>query len=144
MLDTDRVSGKRGLGYEFQGRVQTLAHTNHEFSEDNIVGNDNLFEHDQSRHKKSTYHRTVVKNFETLTCSKESKKKTVVYYLEKDAAEWWESRDHQYFTLESKRRLQGQFANLVQGEKTVVGVKIGYNGINVGKFPENDLFDKER
>ncbi|KAH0853912.1 hypothetical protein HID58_092783, partial [Brassica napus] len=29
--------------------VQTLAHTNQEFSEDNIVGNDNLFGHDQSR-----------------------------------------------------------------------------------------------
>ena len=60
-----------------------------------------------------------------------------VYYLDKDAAEWWESRDRQvghlvttwaafkqeierkYFTLESKRRLQRQFANLVQGDKTV-------------------------
>ncbi|KAF3587301.1 hypothetical protein F2Q69_00027541 [Brassica cretica] len=77
------------------------------------------------------------KNFETLTCSEESKKKMAVYYLDKDAAEWWESRDRQvghlvttwasfkqeferkYFTLESKRRLQRQFANLVQGEKTV-------------------------
>ncbi|KAH0914189.1 hypothetical protein HID58_028635, partial [Brassica napus] len=29
--------------------VQTLEHTNQEFSEDNIVGNDNLFGHDQSR-----------------------------------------------------------------------------------------------
>ncbi|KAF3599465.1 hypothetical protein F2Q69_00035507 [Brassica cretica] len=60
-----------------------------------------------------------------------------VYYLEKDAAEWWESRDRRvghlvttwaafkqeferkYFTSESKRRLQRQFANLVQGDKTV-------------------------
>ncbi|KAG2269370.1 hypothetical protein Bca52824_063925 [Brassica carinata] len=81
--------------------------------------------------------RTMEKNFETLTCSEESKKKMAVYYLDKDAAEWWESRDRQvghlvttwasfkqeferkYFTLESKRRLQRQFANLVQGEKTV-------------------------
>ncbi|XP_013717829.1 uncharacterized protein LOC106421542 [Brassica napus] len=77
------------------------------------------------------------KFFETLTCSEESKKKVAVYYLDKDAAEWWESRDRQvghlvttwaafkkeferkYFTTESKRRLQRQFANLVQGDKTV-------------------------
>ncbi|KAF2573048.1 hypothetical protein F2Q70_00001503 [Brassica cretica] len=81
--------------------------------------------------------RTMEKNFETLTCSEESKKKMAVYYLDKDAAEWWESRDRQvghmvttwaalkqeferkYFTPESKRRLQRQFANLVQGDKTV-------------------------
>ncbi|XP_048623772.1 uncharacterized protein LOC106428962 [Brassica napus] len=80
--------------------------------------------------------RTMEKNFETLTCSEESKKKMAVYYLDKDATEWWESRDHQvghlvttwaafkqeferkYFTPESKRRLQRQFANLVQGDKT--------------------------
>ena len=81
--------------------------------------------------------RTMEKNFETLTCSEESKKKMAVYYLDKDASEWWESRDRQvghlvttwaafkqeferkYFTPESKRRLQRQFANLVQGDKTV-------------------------
>ncbi|KAF3570315.1 hypothetical protein F2Q69_00060006 [Brassica cretica] len=60
-----------------------------------------------------------------------------VYYLDKDAAEWWESRDRQvghlvntwaafkqefeckYFTPESKRRLQRQFANLVQRDRMV-------------------------
>ncbi|XP_013639197.1 PREDICTED: uncharacterized protein LOC106344344 [Brassica oleracea var. oleracea] len=81
--------------------------------------------------------RTMEKNFETLTCSEESKKKMAVYYLDKDAVEWWESKDHQvghlvttwaafknelerkYFTPESKRRLQRQFANLVQGDKTL-------------------------
>ncbi|KAF2544794.1 hypothetical protein F2Q70_00020874 [Brassica cretica] len=81
--------------------------------------------------------RTLEKNFETLMCSEESKKKMTVYYLDKDAAEWWESRDRQvghqvttwaafkqeferkYFTPESKRRLQRLFANLVQGDKTV-------------------------
>ncbi|KAF3530045.1 hypothetical protein DY000_02039978 [Brassica cretica] len=60
-----------------------------------------------------------------------------VYYVDKDVAEWWESRDRQvghlvttwaafkkeferkYFTPESKRRLQRQVANLVQGDKTV-------------------------
>ncbi|KAF3517778.1 hypothetical protein DY000_02058789 [Brassica cretica] len=81
--------------------------------------------------------RTMEKNFETLMCSEESKKKMEVYYLDKDAAEWWESRDSQvrhlvttwaafkneferkYFTPESKLRLQCQFANLVQGDKTV-------------------------
>ncbi|KAF3588881.1 hypothetical protein F2Q69_00027542 [Brassica cretica] len=81
--------------------------------------------------------RTMEKNFETLMCSEESKKKMEVYYLDKDAAEWWESRDRQvrhlvttwaafknefeskYFTPESKLRLQCQFANLVQGDKTV-------------------------
>ncbi|XP_048630596.1 uncharacterized protein LOC125603957 [Brassica napus] len=74
-----------------------------------------------------------------MTCFEDSKKKMAVYYLDKDAAEWWESRDHQvghlvttwaafkkefeckYFTSESKRRLQRQFANLVQGDKTVRG-----------------------
>ncbi|KAF3579348.1 hypothetical protein DY000_02033845 [Brassica cretica] len=68
--------------------------------------------------------RTMEKNFETLMCSEESKKKMAVYYLDKDAAEWWESKDRQvghlvttwaafkkeferkYFTPESKRRLQ--------------------------------------
>ncbi|KAF3609364.1 hypothetical protein DY000_02049392 [Brassica cretica] len=39
--------------------------------------------------------RTMEKNFETLTCSEESKKKMAVYYLDKDATEWWESRDRQ-------------------------------------------------
>ncbi|XP_013607656.1 PREDICTED: uncharacterized protein LOC106314304 [Brassica oleracea var. oleracea] len=39
--------------------------------------------------------RTIEKNFEKLTCSEESKKKMAVYYLEKDVAEWWESRDRQ-------------------------------------------------
>ncbi|KAG5378314.1 hypothetical protein IGI04_026156 [Brassica rapa subsp. trilocularis] len=81
--------------------------------------------------------RIMEKNFETLICSEESKKKMAVYYLDKDAAEWWESRDRQvghqvttwaafkkeferkYFTPKSKRRLQHQFANLVQGDKTV-------------------------
>uniref|UniRef100_A0A0D2ZQB0 Retrotransposon gag domain-containing protein n=1 Tax=Brassica oleracea var. oleracea TaxID=109376 RepID=A0A0D2ZQB0_BRAOL len=81
--------------------------------------------------------RTMEKNFETLMCSEESKKKMEVCYLDKDAAEWWESRDRQvrhlvttwaafkneferkYFTPESKIRLQCQFANLVQGAKTV-------------------------
>ncbi|KAF3607811.1 hypothetical protein DY000_02050297 [Brassica cretica] len=47
--------------------------------------------------------RTMEKNFETLTCYEEFKKKMAVYYLEKGAAEW----------------LQRQFANLVQGDKTV-------------------------
>ena len=77
------------------------------------------------------------KNFETLTCSEECKKKMAVYYLDKDTSQWWESRDRQvghlvttwvafkqeferkYFTPESKRKLQRQFANLVQGDKTV-------------------------
>ena len=81
--------------------------------------------------------RTMEKNFESLTCSEESKKKMAVYYLEKDGAEWWETRDRQvghlvttwaafkkelerkYFTPESKRRLQYLFANLAQGDKTV-------------------------
>ncbi|XP_013583299.1 PREDICTED: uncharacterized protein LOC106292241 [Brassica oleracea var. oleracea] len=245
MLGTGRISGRRRLRYESDVRVQTLAHTNQEFSEDNIMGNDNLFGHDQLRpqeehfplnrsvrerpetddsessvqgprpirrnnpieqevhdqpqqglgmeHPLKMLHdviarslqqpqvqpqplvppqptvatpmlplitamknmktphfeggtdpfeadqwlRTMEKNFETLTCSEESKKKMAVYYLEKDAAEWLESRDrqvghlvttwaafkkeskHQYFTPESKRRLQRQFANLAQGDKTI-------------------------
>ncbi|KAF2556760.1 hypothetical protein F2Q68_00017504 [Brassica cretica] len=49
MLGTGRISRRRGLRYESDVRVQTLAHTNQEFSEDNMVGNDNLFGHDQSR-----------------------------------------------------------------------------------------------
>lgn len=245
MLGIGRVSRRRGLGYESEGRVQTLAHPNQDFSEDNMVENENLFGHDQSRpqeeqlppnrtarerperddsessvrgprpirrenpieprshnqpqqevgmeHTLKMLHdviarslqqpqvqpqpiippqptvatpmlplitamknmktphfeggpdpfeadqwlRTMEKNFETLTCSEDSKKKMAVYYLDKDAAEWWESRDRQvghlvttwaafkreferkYFTPESKRRLQRQFANLVQGDKTV-------------------------
>ncbi|KAF3612113.1 hypothetical protein DY000_02049386 [Brassica cretica] len=80
---------------------------------------------------------TAMKNMKTPHFEGESKKNMAVYYLDKDAAEWWESRDRQvghlvttweafkneferkYFTPESKRRLQSQFANLVQGDKTV-------------------------
>ncbi|XP_013639389.1 PREDICTED: uncharacterized protein LOC106344578 [Brassica oleracea var. oleracea] len=245
MLGIDRVPRRRGLGYESEERVQTLAHTNQGSSEENVGRNNNLFGHDQEilpdenfppnrtvrrrpetdisesnvqgprpirrnnpiepeapnqpqqglgmEHTLKMLHdviarslqqpqvqpqpllppqptvatpmlplitamknmktphfeggtdpfqanqwlRTMEKNFETLTCSEESKKKMAMYYLDKDAAEWWESRDRQvghlvttwasfkqeferkYFTLESKRRLQRQFANLVQGEKTV-------------------------
>ncbi|KAJ4904460.1 Uncharacterized protein Rs2_18411 [Raphanus sativus] len=49
MLGIGRVSRRRGLGYESEGRVQTLAHPNQDFSEDNMVENENLFGHDQSR-----------------------------------------------------------------------------------------------
>ncbi|KAF3600075.1 hypothetical protein F2Q69_00035780 [Brassica cretica] len=80
---------------------------------------------------------TAMKNMKTPHFEGESKKKMVVYYLDKDATEWWESRERQvghlvttwaafknefkrkYFIPESKRRLQRQFANLVQGDKTV-------------------------
>ncbi|XP_048617045.1 uncharacterized protein LOC111210306 [Brassica napus] len=74
-----------------------------------------------------------------------------VYYLDKDAAEWWESRDHQvghmvttwaafkqeferkYFTPESKRRLQqlenrlavGNYESLTELVEKAVNVEIG-------------------
>ncbi|KAH0854353.1 hypothetical protein HID58_078927, partial [Brassica napus] len=47
MLGTERVSRRRGLGYESEGRVQTLAHTNQGSSEENVGRNNNLFGHDQ-------------------------------------------------------------------------------------------------
>ncbi|KAG2251435.1 hypothetical protein Bca52824_081571 [Brassica carinata] len=47
MLGIDRVSRRRGLGYESEGRVQTLAHTNQGSSEENTRRNNNLFGHDQ-------------------------------------------------------------------------------------------------
>jgi len=47
MLGTESVSRRRGLGYESEGRVQTLAHTNQGSSEENIGRNNNLFGHDQ-------------------------------------------------------------------------------------------------
>jgi len=47
MLGTKRVSRRRGLGYESEGRVQTLAHTNQASSEENVGRNNNLFGHDQ-------------------------------------------------------------------------------------------------
>ncbi|KAF2571038.1 hypothetical protein F2Q70_00001391 [Brassica cretica] len=47
MLGIDRVSRRRGLGYESEGRVQTLAHTNQGSSEENARRNNNLFGHDQ-------------------------------------------------------------------------------------------------
>ncbi|KAF2557377.1 hypothetical protein F2Q68_00014178 [Brassica cretica] len=47
MLGIDRVPRRRGLGYEFEERVQTLAHTNQGSSEENIGRNNNLFGHDQ-------------------------------------------------------------------------------------------------
>ncbi|KAF2536744.1 hypothetical protein F2Q68_00019503 [Brassica cretica] len=47
MLGIDKVSRRRGLGYESEGRVQTLAHTNQGSSEENARRNNNLFGHDQ-------------------------------------------------------------------------------------------------
>ncbi|XP_048614614.1 uncharacterized protein LOC125587691 [Brassica napus] len=47
MLGIDRVSRRRGLGYESEGRVQTLAHTNQGSSEENARRNNNLFGHNQ-------------------------------------------------------------------------------------------------
>ena len=47
MLGIDRVSRRRGLGYESEGRVQTLAYTNQGSSEENLGRNNNLFGHDQ-------------------------------------------------------------------------------------------------
>ncbi|KAH0871927.1 LOW QUALITY PROTEIN: hypothetical protein HID58_069289, partial [Brassica napus] len=46
MMGTERVSRRRGLGYESEGGVQTLAHTNQGSSEENEENN-NLFGHDQ-------------------------------------------------------------------------------------------------
>ncbi|KAF3593999.1 hypothetical protein DY000_02021939 [Brassica cretica] len=47
MMGTEGVSRRRGLGYESEGRVQTLAHTNQGSSEENVGRNNNLFGHDQ-------------------------------------------------------------------------------------------------
>ena len=47
MMGIDRVPRRRVLGYESEGRVQTLAHTNQGFSEENVGRNDNMFGHDQ-------------------------------------------------------------------------------------------------
>ncbi|KAH0903230.1 hypothetical protein HID58_042733 [Brassica napus] len=47
MLGTERVSRRRGLGYESEGKVQTVAHTNQGSSEENVGRNNNLFGHDQ-------------------------------------------------------------------------------------------------
>ncbi|XP_048624125.1 uncharacterized protein LOC125592769 [Brassica napus] len=47
MLGTERVSRRGGLGYESEGRVQTLAHTSQGSSEENVGRNNNLFGHDK-------------------------------------------------------------------------------------------------
>ncbi|KAF2541243.1 hypothetical protein F2Q68_00030895 [Brassica cretica] len=47
MLGTVRVSRRRGLGYESEGRVQTLTHTNQGSSEENVGRINNMFGHDQ-------------------------------------------------------------------------------------------------
>ncbi|KAH0901955.1 hypothetical protein HID58_041458, partial [Brassica napus] len=47
MMGTERVSRRRGLGYESEGRVQTLVHTNQGSSEENVGRKNNLFGHDQ-------------------------------------------------------------------------------------------------
>ncbi|XP_022553633.1 uncharacterized protein LOC111203830 [Brassica napus] len=75
------------------------------------------------------------KNFETMECPEEYKKKINVYYLEADATGWWDSIDRQhghtitswesfkgeferkYFPPEAKHRLERQFMNLVQGDR---------------------------
>ena len=47
MLGTERVSRRRGMGYESEGRVQILVHTNQGSSEENEGRNNNLFGYDQ-------------------------------------------------------------------------------------------------
>ena len=47
MLGIDIVLRRRGLGYESEGSVQKLAHTNQRSSEENVRRNNNLFGHNQ-------------------------------------------------------------------------------------------------
>ncbi|KAF3570314.1 hypothetical protein F2Q69_00060007 [Brassica cretica] len=67
MLGTERVSRRRGLGYESEGRVQTLVHTNQGSSEENVGRNNNLFGHDQEIPLKENFppNRTVRRRPET-------------------------------------------------------------------------------
>ncbi|KAF3546289.1 hypothetical protein DY000_02008260 [Brassica cretica] len=218
MLGTERVSRRRGLGYESEGRVKTLAHTNQGSSEENVGRNNNLFGqdpeippeenfppnrtirerpetddsessvqgprpirrnnpiepevHNQPQQGEGMEHtlkmlhdviarslqqpqeqpqplvppqpspmlplitamknmmtphfeggtdpfqgdqwlRTMEKNFETLMWDRQ------VGQLVTTLAAFKHEFERKYFTPESKRRLQRQFANLVQGDKTV-------------------------
>ncbi|KAH0878813.1 hypothetical protein HID58_066207, partial [Brassica napus] len=67
MLGIDRISRRRKLGYESEGRVQTLAHTNQRSSEENVGRNNNLFGHDQEIPPEENFppNRTVRKRPET-------------------------------------------------------------------------------
>ncbi|KAH0867090.1 hypothetical protein HID58_074112, partial [Brassica napus] len=67
MLGTEKVSRRRGLGHESEGRVQTLAHTNQGSSEENVGRNKNLFGHDQEIPPEENFplNRTVRKRPET-------------------------------------------------------------------------------
>ncbi|KAF3514633.1 hypothetical protein F2Q69_00008073 [Brassica cretica] len=61
MLGTERVSRRRGPGYESEGMVQTLVHTNQGSSEENVGRNNNLFGHKQEipREENFPLYRTV-------------------------------------------------------------------------------------
>ncbi|KAF3579347.1 hypothetical protein DY000_02033844 [Brassica cretica] len=67
MLGIDRVSRRRGLRYESEGRVQRLVHTNQGSSEENVGRNNNLFGHDQEIPLEENFlpNRTVRKRPET-------------------------------------------------------------------------------
>ncbi|KAF3609370.1 hypothetical protein DY000_02049394 [Brassica cretica] len=69
MLGIDRVPRRRVLGYESDGRVQTMAHTNQGSSEENVRRNNNLFGHDQEIPPEENFppNRTVRGRPETAT-----------------------------------------------------------------------------
>ncbi|KAF3502474.1 hypothetical protein F2Q69_00040869 [Brassica cretica] len=181
MLGIDRVSRRRGLRYESEGKVQTLAHTNQGSSEENARRNNNLFGHDQEippeenfppnrtvrgrpetddsessvqgprpirrnnpiepevhdqpkqgvgmEHTLNMLHDVIVRSLQQPQMQPlpvMPPQPTVATPMDRQVghlvttwAAFKEEFERKFFTPESKRRLQRQFANLVQGDKTV-------------------------
>ena len=93
-------------------------------------GGINTFEAEEWMHMMDT-------NFEAMICPDKYKKRVAVYYPQGDARNWWESVERQhgnhitswdvfqkefrrkYFPPEARHRLERQFINLTQGDRTV-------------------------
>ncbi|XP_010495182.1 PREDICTED: uncharacterized protein LOC104772244 [Camelina sativa] len=92
-------------------------------------GGSNTFEADN-------WLRTMERNFEAIQCQEDYKKDVAVHYLKDDASDWWigvkrhygrdptwdEFRNEfegKYFPPEARDRLENEFINLKQGEKSV-------------------------
>lgn len=91
-------------------------------------------------------------NFEAMICPEKYKKRVAVYYLQGDARNWWESVERQhgnhitswdvfqkefrrkYFPPEARHRLERQFINLTQGDRTVREYKAEFTSLRCYVF----------
>ena len=105
-----------------------------------FIGGINTFEAEEWMHMMDI-------NFEAMICPQKYKKRVAVYYLQGDARNWWESVERQhgnhitswdvfqkefrrkYFPPEARHRLERQFINLTQGDRTVREYKAEFTSL---------------